>query len=446
MRFVIASSIFSGLFSSVALSAPVSFSKQIAPILADQCLECHRAEKAKGSYRLDTFEQLQKTGDSEAAPVVAGKAEASELYRLLSADDDGDRMPKKADPLPEKDIALIKQWIAEGARYDGKDAQAIITSLLPQKKSVVMEKYPRPIPVTAMALNGDGKVLVTSGYHEVLAWDPESGQMRGRIPDMPERVLGLSFVKGGPWLAVAGGSPGRSGELWLVNYAKPSERKRLVQIRDCALSVVTSPDGRKVVVGGADNRVRCFSLPDGKPLWNIEAHADWVLGLAVSPDGLHVATASRDRTAKLINTASGEIEATFNAHAVPVLSVAFSPDSREIITGDSDGEARRWGLDGSGVKDTTLRPAGRSQVLAVTYLDQNTPLTASGNGQVSLVDSKARKTKARLSLHADRVNAILLQVSGADARVITASHDGEVRVTQVKDNQELNKFIASPGW
>lgn len=443
MRFVIASLVFA---AAAVHAAPVSFSKQIAPILADQCLECHRAEKAKGSYRLDTFEQMLKAGDSEEMPVVAGKAEASELYELLVVHDDADRMPKKADALPEKDIALIKQWIGEGAAYDGQDNKKLITSLLPQKVTQTLEKYPRPIPVTAMAINGDGKVLVTSGYHEILGWDPATGTMRGRIGGLPERVLGLSFIQGGPLMAVAGGTPGRSGEVWLVDYAKPTEKKRLVQMRDCALCVVTSPDGRYLVSGGADNRVRCFSLPEGKEIWNLEAHADWIVALAMSPDGQHVVTASRDRTAKVMKTATGEIEGTFTGHSVPVLGVAFSPDGQEVISGDADGETRRWTLNGTGKKDTTLRPAGRSEVLALSYLSQDLPVSASGNGQVNVIDAKTRKVKPRLTSHADRVNVIKVLGAGPDQKVITASHNGEIRVTQVQENKELKKFIASPGW
>lgn len=432
--------------ASAAEAAPVSFSKHIAPLLADQCLECHRAEKAKGGYRLDTFEQLLKAGDSEEAPVVPGKAEASELYELLVIHDESDRMPKKADALPEKDIALIRQWIQEGAKYDGANAQASLMSLLPQKVTQSLEKYPRPIPVTALALNGDGKVLVTSGFHEVLSWDPATGHMRGRLPGLPERILGLSFIQGGPWLAVAGGSPGRSGEVWLVNFAKPSERKRLAQMRDCALGVVASADGKYLVAGGVDNRVRCFALPEGKEIWNIESHADWILGIAISPDSQHVATASRDRTAKVMKITNGEVQGTFNGHSVPVLSVAFAPNSQEVISGGSDGEARRWTLDGTGKKDSTLRPSGRSEVLALGYMNQDTPLTASGSGQVSLIDAKARKTKARVAMHGDRVNAMVLLGAGAEQSLITASHDGEIRITQIKNNQELRKFMASPGW
>lgn len=434
------------LFVGVASAAPVSFSRQIAPVLVDQCVECHRAEKAKGGYRLDTFEQLLKAGDSDEASITAGKPETSELYELIVAHDDADRMPKKADALPEKDVALIRLWITEGAKFDGPDMKAAMASLLPEKRTLVPEKYPRPIPVTAMALNGDGKVLVTSGYHEVLAWDPETGKLRGRLSGMPERVLSLSFVKGGPWLAIAGGVPGRSGEVWLVNFAKPAERKRLVQLRDCVLCAVTTPDGSTLITGGVDNSVRAFSLPDGKPLWNIEAHADWVLALAMSPDGKQVATASRDRTARVVDVKTGVIEGTFTGHSVPVLSVAFAPNGQEVISGATDGEVRRWKLNGEGIKDSTIRPGGRTEVLGLAFLKPDTPLAMLANGLAITMEMKSRKGKDKLTQHEDRVNALCISGSGDTQRLITASHDGQVRVVEVKTAKEMMKWIASPGW
>jgi len=437
-------------------AAPISFSRQIVPIFMDQCAECHRAQKAKGGYRLDTFEQLLKPGDSDEAPLTPGKPESSELYELIVTHEEDDRMPKKADALSEKDAAIIRQWIAEGAKFDGKDVKAPLATLLPAKAIHSPEQYPQPIPVTALALNGDGKVLLTSGYHEVLAWDPETGKLRARLAGMPERVLGLSFVKGGPLLAIAGGTPGRSGEVWLVNFVKPSERKRLVQLRDCALCAVSTPDGSTLITGGADNHLRAFALPEGKPLWDLEAHSDWVLALAMSPDGKHVASGSRDRTAKVFDVKTGIVEGTFTGHEVAVLSVAFTPAGDQLVSGGATGEIRRCRLDGEGIKDSTLRPSGRSEVLAIGFIYAETPLAALGNGIVSTIDSKARKGKDQLTQHDDRVNAVLVSGPPEQRRVVTAGHDGQVRVIQIsitekdgksaQDIRETVKFIASPGW
>src|SRR5678816_2754136 len=85
--------------------ATVSFRAEIAPLLQRRCGVCHDAEQAKGRYRLDTYERLLKPGESDLAPIVAGKPGESELYSLLLEHSPEDRMPQKADPLPEREIA-----------------------------------------------------------------------------------------------------------------------------------------------------------------------------------------------------------------------------------------------------------------------------------------------------------------------------------------------------
>src|SRR4051812_8642755 len=93
----------------------VSFVRDIAPILVSQCQQCHGPEKQKGNYRLDTYARLMKAGESGDASVTPGKPEKSQLYVLLRAADEADRMPQKADPLPDKSVELIRRWIEGGA-------------------------------------------------------------------------------------------------------------------------------------------------------------------------------------------------------------------------------------------------------------------------------------------------------------------------------------------
>lgn len=429
------------LIAAVLPAAEVSFSKQIAPILVDQCVECHRAGKEKGGYRLDTVEQMLKAGDSESAPVIAGKPGESELLKLIVTSAEDDRMPKKADALPEKQVALIREWIAAGAKLDVADKKAALTSILPEKeKTQAPDKYPRPLPVTALALSPDGKTLVCSGYFEVTLWDVATGKLTGRIGGMPERVLGLAWSEG--QLAVAGGVPGRSGEVWVINPAKPAERKRLLASRDCVLGLDASRDGKLLAAGGADNLLRCFEMPAGKLKWQTEPHADWITAVKISPGGDQIATASRDRTARRISSANGEVEATFMDHNCLVLSVVFSPDGKDVLSGDVEGTLRRWDATGAGKKDTTMRPAGRAEVIAVEMLDDATPVAATGNGVVTTVDPKARKGKDQLTKYEDRVNVLLVK----GTRVISGCHDGKVRVNEVGKAEPVLEFVASPGW
>src|SRR6185437_5935476 len=78
----------------------ISFKRDIAPILAQQCQSCHGPQKSKGKFRLDTFKLLSSPGASKHAPITSGKPAQSEIYLRLTTPDEDDRMPQKSDPLP----------------------------------------------------------------------------------------------------------------------------------------------------------------------------------------------------------------------------------------------------------------------------------------------------------------------------------------------------------
>lgn len=434
----------------VALLAPppgraaVSFVRDVAPILVEQCLECHRADKSKGAYRVDHFDAIMKAGDSEEKPVVPGKPEASELFRLIALHDEADRMPKKGDALSEKQQAIVRQWIVEGAKYDAKDRKAALSTLIPEKpRPKAPEKYPRALPVTALAVSPDASVIAVSGYYEVTLWDAHTGKLAGRIGNMPEKINGLAWIGTSGVLAVGGGTPMRTGELWLVDTHKANAARRLYVTKDTLLTVACSADGALLAAGGADNHVRLFAMPEGKQIWDVEPHADWITALAISPDKKHVASASRDRTARLLDIADGSVDATHTGHTVAVTSVLFKPDGREVLSGDAEGQVRRWNLTGEGIKDTTLRPA-RVEVLQVAFAD-NDVLVALANGQISLCDPKSRAVKEKPVRHNDRVNELAVTGPPENPRIVSGSHDGEVRVYDLKEKKEVLRFIASPG-
>lgn len=93
----------------------IDFATQIQPILTAKCAGCHGEEKAAAKLRLDSADQIGAFEEKDHL-LVAGKPDESELYqRLVLPADDKKRMPKGADPLPEAEVALIKQWIEQGA-------------------------------------------------------------------------------------------------------------------------------------------------------------------------------------------------------------------------------------------------------------------------------------------------------------------------------------------
>src|SRR5678815_802625 len=92
------------------------FEKQVRPIFAQRCYECHSAgKKVKGGLSLDTREGLFKGGELGAV-VVPGKPNESLLIKAVRYADEDLQMPPKH-RLDAKEIALLEKWVALGAPY-----------------------------------------------------------------------------------------------------------------------------------------------------------------------------------------------------------------------------------------------------------------------------------------------------------------------------------------
>jgi mono/diheme cytochrome c family protein len=98
----------------------IRFSRDIAPVLASQCIDCHDNDRPEARLGLDTFARL--LAGSENGPILTpGKPAESELIRRLKGDG-RERMPRRRPALPPETIAKFEKWIAEGAKFDWSNA------------------------------------------------------------------------------------------------------------------------------------------------------------------------------------------------------------------------------------------------------------------------------------------------------------------------------------
>ena len=147
---------FRGVLIGVLLCCPgladgaVSFREQIAPILVKRCLGCHNNRKSEGRFALHTFEMLLKAGDSGDPPIVPGAPDESYLYGKLIDEDDELRMPLEDDSLSAKQVELVREWIRQGARFDGADRSQQLVNLLPSRvHPAPPARYRTTVPVFA---------------------------------------------------------------------------------------------------------------------------------------------------------------------------------------------------------------------------------------------------------------------------------------------------------
>ena len=103
--------------------SPVSFNRDIRPIMSDTCFRCHGPDKGTrlAGLRLDIREEALKKTKSGVIPIVPGKPEESEIIRRIFSKDENEVMPPiyAHKELTEAQKETIKRWVAEGAKYEG---------------------------------------------------------------------------------------------------------------------------------------------------------------------------------------------------------------------------------------------------------------------------------------------------------------------------------------
>jgi cytochrome c553 len=137
------------LAASSALA--VDFVTDIEPVFADRCLECHGPDKQKSQFRLDRLANLLSGGNTGEPAVMPGSPESSFLLKLIKHEESEMEMPPKGDPLTVAQIALIGQWIQEGAKTP--------VSYGPATEKVILAHWSfQPVKRSATATSIDGFV------------------------------------------------------------------------------------------------------------------------------------------------------------------------------------------------------------------------------------------------------------------------------------------------
>src|ERR1700722_16131662 len=139
-----ASTVWAG--TNVALPKTAQFNRDIRPILADNCYSCHGPdkEKRKAGLRLYTKDGLF-TAIKGDTPVVPGKPGQSDIYKRITSHDPDEVMPqsKTGKTLSDQQVALVKRWIEQGAKYEGHWAfNPLVRPAVPSVKHAKWVKDP----------------------------------------------------------------------------------------------------------------------------------------------------------------------------------------------------------------------------------------------------------------------------------------------------------------
>lgn len=108
------------LFAACSMEPEISYSQDVKPILEQHCLACHQAGGSGlevSGLSMVTYEDLMK-GTDAGKMVLPGDVEGSNLIVLMEGRaSPAISMPHGGmDPVPAAEIAIIKRWVAQGAK------------------------------------------------------------------------------------------------------------------------------------------------------------------------------------------------------------------------------------------------------------------------------------------------------------------------------------------
>ncbi|MCI0456630.1 MAG: PSD1 and planctomycete cytochrome C domain-containing protein [Gemmataceae bacterium] len=123
----------------------IDFSRQIRPILSDNCFRCHGPDEKerKAKLRLDIKEGAFKELRNGGFAIVPGKSAESELIARITAHDPSERMPppKTNKRVKPEQVELLKQWIDQGAPWS--EHWAFVAPKRPPLPRIANASWPR---------------------------------------------------------------------------------------------------------------------------------------------------------------------------------------------------------------------------------------------------------------------------------------------------------------
>jgi WD40 repeat protein len=380
---------------------PVEYGADVEPIFRAKCFVCHSGNVTEGKFDMGTHANVMKGGGKRAGTtVVPGKPEESFLFLACARQTKPIMPPKSEDPLTPEELALVKLWIAEGAKaptttrtkekiivnlppalvkpvravavspdgkyvaasrgnqihlFDGKKGDFVKTLIDPSLKTPDgwEAKVAHISLVESMAFSPDGKTLASGSFQELTLWDVEKFEPKQSISGFADRVTCIAYSADGKFFATGGGAPTEDGEMKVFDAAG----KLVTDIKnghsDTVFAVAFSPDGKLLATGAADKFVKVFELPTetGKPAKFVKAfegHTHHVMGVGWTPDGKKLASCGADNFVKVWDYEKGEKIRDMQGHSKQVTTLFFVGKTPQFVTGSGDASVRMWNADNGG--------------------------------------------------------------------------------------------------
>ena len=403
-------------------SAP-SYTSDIAPILARNCVACHSANTKMGGLLLESFGGLQE-GGAHGPAVVPGDREQSPLYLMVAGRMDP-RMPFSAGPLGPAEIELIGRWIEAGA--PGPEAEdAPVRAEIGQLPSIEPAVPVKP-QIFSVAYHPEGRLIAAGRHGGVALTDAVTRQTVAFLDGLADIARAVAFSPGGQFLAAGGGYAQQVG---VVKVWRALDRRELITIKghvDTIQALAFSPGGKTLATASYDKDIKLWDVASGRELRTLRDHIDAVYALAFTPDGSRLVSGSGDRSVKVWNPETGERLYTLSDPTDGINSIAIHPSGTRVAAGGYDRTVRVWELGEDGGKLLNVLIAHQSPILRIAYSPNGERIvTASADRTIKVFDATTLDELVSLDSQSDWVMSLAFSPDGG--RLAAGRFDGSLSI------------------
>ncbi len=342
------------LMSATAFAQGPDYTKQIAPLLDQYCVDCHSADEADGEFIIDTHAQVMKSGE-EGPAVLPGKSADSLLIKFLEGRSgrggkNESMPPGKREKLKKEEIALIRAWIDAGAKGP------TTAESKPGPKEVITPKIMPTVPpkraIQAVAFSPKAQLIAVGRYGVVELLHPATQAIVRQLTGIRGKANAIAFSPTGDAVYAAGGEAGIIGEVKRWKTSDGTLERSFEGHTDAAYALALSPDGKYLATGAYDQKIRLWDTATGKDLALLKGHNGAVNGLTFRADGKVLASASADRTVKLWSIPTGQRLDTLSQPTKEQTSVIFSADGKRLYGAGADNRIRVWSISATAAEGT----------------------------------------------------------------------------------------------
>lgn len=220
-------------------------------------------------------------------------------------------------------------------------------------------------------------------------------------------------------------------------------------------AAVYSRDGRFIVAGGADKKLRLWSASSGSLLKTLSGHLEPIQAVAISADGRLLLSSSMDKTVKLWDANTGRLVRSLDESAGEIWAATFSADGRQIVGGGTDRIIRLWDTDTGALRHAfdsklfvlalAISPSGHQVAIATDggCRPKGTVLSVFDVAKAKIVFEAPSLDTRKPKYDCDAARSIAFSADGA--RVLSGNNDRTLRLWDIASGKLLRTYEGHRG-